>query len=48
MNIEKRLAEINAREPEPASTEDLAAIAAAADEEAEPLQDVISEMKLAE
>lgn len=45
MDFEKRLAEINAREPEEASAEDLAAIAAAADEEAVPLRDVIDELE---
>jgi len=45
MDLEKRFAEINAREPEQASAEDLAAIAAAAGEEAEPLRDVIGELE---
>jgi len=45
MDMEKRFAEINAREPEQASAEDLAAIAAAAEEEAEPLADVINELE---
>lgn len=44
MTIEERLAEINAREPEPATAEDLAAIAAAENEEATPYREFLDSL----
>lgn len=45
MTIEERLAEINAREPEPATAEDLAAIAAAENEEATPYSEFLESLE---
>lgn len=43
--IERRFAEINAREPEEATPEDLAAIAAAENEEGVPLEQFMEELE---
>lgn len=45
MTIEERLAEINSREPEPATEEDLAAIAAAENEEGIPYSEFLESLE---
>lgn len=44
MNVAERIAEINAMEPEQATAEDLAAIAAAENEEATPYREFLDNL----